>query len=238
MKLISHRGASARLPENTIAAFELAKKAGFEMFETDVQLTKDGILVCCHDYTLKRMANANVKVAELTLQELKTYNAAEYFKNYGEKLSVPTLEEVIDCLGKEAKIYIELKNKNNIYPDIAEKVSGFIKTKKLNYENIFVSSFHHPTLENLKTLNPCINTGLLLKKGQTENSIQKALNLKAVGIIIHFADACHSLSDNAHANSLKILAYTVNDTGTIKKLHTLGIDAVFTDRIDLECADN
>ena len=44
-----HRGARARLPENTLPAFEYAIKAGVDALEIDLQVTKDNILVVSHD---------------------------------------------------------------------------------------------------------------------------------------------------------------------------------------------
>src|SRR5262245_231856 len=55
--LIAHRGASAEAPEHTRAAYELALKHGADFVEPDLQLTKDGVLVCLHDTTLERTTN-------------------------------------------------------------------------------------------------------------------------------------------------------------------------------------
>ena len=53
--LIAHRGASWDAPEHTLAAYELALKQGADFVEPDLQMTKDGILVCLHDTTLERV---------------------------------------------------------------------------------------------------------------------------------------------------------------------------------------
>jgi glycerophosphoryl diester phosphodiesterase len=49
--LIAHRGASGEAPEHTRAAYELALKHGADFVEPDLQITKDGVLVCLHDTT-------------------------------------------------------------------------------------------------------------------------------------------------------------------------------------------
>ena len=49
MKRLAHRGYSDLFPENTMSAFEKAAHSSFEGIETDVQMTKDGILVLLHD---------------------------------------------------------------------------------------------------------------------------------------------------------------------------------------------
>ena len=53
---IAHRGGSDYRIENTLEAFHLAAKLGAEMWELDVRLSKDGVVVVCHDETLGRVA--------------------------------------------------------------------------------------------------------------------------------------------------------------------------------------
>src|SRR5262245_28676052 len=52
--LVAHRGASAYAPEHTIDAYRLAIEQGADFVEQDLQITKDGALVCLHDLTLER----------------------------------------------------------------------------------------------------------------------------------------------------------------------------------------
>src|SRR4051794_33376945 len=55
--LIAHRGASGYAPEHTVAAYTLAISQGADFVEQDLQITKDGVLVCLHDLTLERTTN-------------------------------------------------------------------------------------------------------------------------------------------------------------------------------------
>src|SRR5262245_49296160 len=55
--LIAHRGASAYAPEHTLAAYTLAIRQGADYVEQDLQLTKDGVLICSHDADLSRTTN-------------------------------------------------------------------------------------------------------------------------------------------------------------------------------------
>ena len=45
----AHRGHSAKYPENTMPAFKAAIALGVDRIETDVRITKDGVLVLIHD---------------------------------------------------------------------------------------------------------------------------------------------------------------------------------------------
>ncbi|MEZ4846260.1 MAG: glycerophosphodiester phosphodiesterase family protein [Bdellovibrionota bacterium] len=68
MKIIAHRGYSAKFPENTMAAFKAAVDAGTDMMEFDVLLSKDKVPVIMHDQTLNRTTNGKGMVAAYTLQ--------------------------------------------------------------------------------------------------------------------------------------------------------------------------
>lgn len=55
--LVAHRGASAYAPEHTLEAYRLAVEQGADFIEPDLQITRDGILICLHDLTLERTTN-------------------------------------------------------------------------------------------------------------------------------------------------------------------------------------
>jgi len=135
--LIAHRGASAYAPEHTQAAYELAIKQGADYVEQDLQMTRDGVLICVHDAELSRttnveevfpdravVRNADAKgpkkgwyAVDFTLAEIKGLDAGSWFnaanpfaarKEYS-GLAVPTLEEATAIIGNRARLYIEMK---------------------------------------------------------------------------------------------------------------------------------
>lgn len=71
MKVVAHRGYSARCPENSTAGFEAAIVAGADLVETDVRMTCDGILMCWHDPDLKRIAGVEAQIAASTAADLE-----------------------------------------------------------------------------------------------------------------------------------------------------------------------
>lgn len=75
----AHRGGSLELPENTMAAFRRAVALGSEMLELDVHATRDGEVVCIHDPTVDRTTNGHGAVAEMTLEEIRSLDAAHSF---------------------------------------------------------------------------------------------------------------------------------------------------------------
>lgn len=67
---IGHRGFKAVAPENTMAAFKAATEAGVEAIETDLHLTRDGVVVLCHDETLRRCYGNRARVRDLNWHEI------------------------------------------------------------------------------------------------------------------------------------------------------------------------
>jgi len=95
----AHRGGRERdwdnrAPENSIANIKKAVRMNFEVYESDVQLSKDGHLVIMHDSTVDRTTNGKGLVSDLNLSELKQLKL-KYKNKRLSRESVPTLEEFL-----------------------------------------------------------------------------------------------------------------------------------------------
>lgn len=66
----AHRGASEYFPENTMKSFLAGLEMRADGIETDIQRTKDGVLVLHHDDTLKRIVGIDRPVCDFTYDEL------------------------------------------------------------------------------------------------------------------------------------------------------------------------
>ncbi len=96
LRLYGHRGSSARLPENTLAAFERALADGASALELDVQRTRDGHLVVAHDPDGRRTARRSEKIADLSLAEVRTWDVGAGLPSGADAVHrVPTLKEVL-----------------------------------------------------------------------------------------------------------------------------------------------
>lgn len=103
--LYAHRGLhdnGTDAPENSLRAFRRAVEAGFGI-ELDVQLSKDGVPVVFHDFTLKRGCGAEGKVCEHTFEELQQHRL------WGTDQKVPKLEEVLELVDGRVPLIVELK---------------------------------------------------------------------------------------------------------------------------------
>lgn len=102
----AHRGLhDDRLPENSMAAFQAALNAGCGI-ELDIHLLKDGNLAVIHDASLKRTAGADVKIEDLTTQELSQYHLN------GTAETIPEFQQVLDLFAGKAPLIVELKCEN------------------------------------------------------------------------------------------------------------------------------
>lgn len=96
---IAHRGASAHAVENTLHAFNVAAELGADMWEIDVQLTRDGQPVVSHDAALTRIFGVEGEIATLTLAEIRSRTP-----------DLPTLDDVIELARQRNQaLYVEIK---------------------------------------------------------------------------------------------------------------------------------
>jgi len=126
--LVAHRGASAYAPEHTLESYQLALKQGADFVEQDLQITRDGELVCLHDLTLERTTNVKDVfpkgfreelidrtptrlwyVSDFTLRQIKQLDAGSWFDLRFKGARVPTFQEAIDLVRGKAGIYPETK---------------------------------------------------------------------------------------------------------------------------------
>ena len=110
-KVISHRGANKQAPQNTIPAFEKSIEIGVDGFETDVHMSRDGVPVICHNYTIDETSNGIGAISDMTLEQLRSYDFGSYFHDEFRGTKLPTLDEfLILCETADIEIMnIELK---------------------------------------------------------------------------------------------------------------------------------
>ena len=112
----AHRGLhDAQLPENSMGAFRAALEHGYGI-ELDIHLMKDGNLAVIHDCSLKRTAGADVKITDLTAEDLENYRLG------GTDEKIPLFSQVLELYAGKAPLIIELKSDNNARELVAAAV--------------------------------------------------------------------------------------------------------------------
>ena len=123
---IAHRGCQSLAPENTIPSFTCAARLGLQAIETDVRFSADGLLVCSHDDSLKRMFGLKQKVSATPYAELKKLvpvkgNGLDTWSK--ELLRIPTFGEYLDvCERYDAVPFIETKGDVAVVKPVLDEV--------------------------------------------------------------------------------------------------------------------
>jgi glycerophosphoryl diester phosphodiesterase len=126
--LAAHRGDKKNYPENTIPAFKAALDAGCDMIETDVHMTKDGVLVLIHDGSTLRTTGVDMDVNESTYAELSELDAGAVFSGEFVGTRIPTVEEFIELI-KNSDILVNWELKD--YPTVLGDERAFRAADKL-----------------------------------------------------------------------------------------------------------
>jgi glycerophosphoryl diester phosphodiesterase len=108
--VIGHRGAEALAPENTWAAFHVACDAGADLLEVDVQLTRDGVAVVYHDFTLWPKFRDPRWVRDVGWDELRGLDVGGWFSPAFAGERIPRLDEVLAWAGGRVGLQLDLKH--------------------------------------------------------------------------------------------------------------------------------
>lgn len=162
MKIWAHRGCSRMCPENTLMAFERAAALpGLTGIELDIQLTRDGHMVVCHDERVDRTTDGAGELRSFSLSELKRLKIDA---ENGQYERIPTIEEVLDvlekCLKNGLMLNIELKNSVVSYEGMEESIISLIHSRGLQ-NSVVYSSFCALSLERLRSLDADAQIGIL-----------------------------------------------------------------------------
>ncbi|HEX4608949.1 MAG TPA: glycerophosphodiester phosphodiesterase [Urbifossiella sp.] len=234
VEIIGHRGASHDAPENTVASVRLAWDQKADAAEFDIYLTKDRKIVVIHDKDTKRTAGGmNKVVAESTLAELRALDVGKWKgeKFAGEK--IPTLDEVLATVPAGRRVFIEVKTG----PEIVPELDAALKASKLPPAQTPVISFNAASVAAMKKARPdvpaywIVSLGAKGKAPAAETLIAKAKEIHADGLDLSASEALDEPYAKAvKAAGLKLYVWTVNDPAVARRMVTVGVDGITTDR--------
>ncbi len=198
--LEGHRGTRGLAPENTLAAFQRALAIGVTTLETDMGVTKDGVLVISHDRYLNPdlvrgpdgmwLASKGPPIHSLSLAELKRFElgrinpSSAYARQFPEQQPVdgqhfPTLAEVFALgAGNAVRFNIETKITPTSGSDTVDPVAfaRLVVTaiRDAGYvERVTVQSFDWRTLVEVRKLDARIPTACLTIETSGDNTVQR-----------------------------------------------------------------
>lgn len=237
----AHRGGAALWPENSLTAFRGALALGVDALEFDVHLTADGEPVVIHDATLDRTTTGRGAVRATTLEALQSLRLVD---RTGARTGdgVPTLAQVLDLAVTTSVAVlpeIKLDVARSRYPEIEARVVALLRARAL-LERASVQSFDEMTLRHVRALEPAMRTMLLVSRVRLAGSAAKsseavrwaqAVGATDLGIDYRVIDA--DLVAAARAAGVRVAAWTVNADEDVRRMRTLGVDLVMSDRPDL-----
>jgi glycerophosphoryl diester phosphodiesterase len=243
--VIAHRGGAGLWPENTLYAFEQAANLGVDIIEIDVRSTSDGTLVVMHDATLERTTDGAGHISEVSLAQLKRYDAGyrwsadggKSFPMRGRGLVVPTLEEVFTAL-PEMRFNIEPKQDA---PSITEPLCNLIRKRGMA-DRVVVASFSHAIMGEFRQTCPEVATSatplevsrfLAMQKAGLDGAYSPPMQaLQVPEYIGGLRVLTRAFVEAAHGRNLQVHAWTVNDAQDMRRLIDLGVDGLMTDYPD------
>ncbi len=231
--MIAHRGASAFVPENTMAAFKRASEIGADAIELDAKLTKDGVIAIIHDESLDRTTTGKGRVNSFNFREIRELDAGKNFSKEFDGERVPSLKEVFEYTANRIRVNVELTNYSSMWDNLPEKVIELVTEFGIENE-ILLSSFNPIALIKSKRIKPDLPIGLLVH----EREPKLISYLKKMITRYEFFHPQETLIQPSNVNEYleknkSLIAWTVNEPGRIKELLTLGIAGIITDVPDV-----
>lgn len=220
----AHRGDNVNAPENTMAAFELAKSENLTWIELDVHQTSDGVIICSHDATLKRTTRYNFAIHDHTYSELSSCEFGDWMPGDYEHVVVPKLEEVLlFAKENEMKVQVELKG-HPLDAYFEENVLKVINDTGM-HDNVMIIAQDAKRLQRIMELDPTITKAYCMVFALGDlNDIPYTDN-----ITVEETYVTPELVRKMHEKGIKVFCWTVDRDDTVQYLVSCGVDVIGTD---------
>lgn len=233
---LAHRG-GASYPanlhrENTLHAFTEAVAMGYRYLETDVHATADGVLIAFHDSKLDRVTDLTGRISQTPYARIR--EARIHGLDH-----IPTLTELFTAF-PDARFNIDAKSAGSI-DLLARTIADFDA-----HDRVCVSSFGLARLHRLRRLLGPRTASAASPLGVAVNRflpwLTAALNTAAPVLQIpvdrrfigpRLEVLTKGLVDTVHAAGKRLHVWTIDDPAKINRLIDIGVDGIFTDRIDV-----
>lgn len=220
----AHRGDNVNAPENTMPAFELAASENLEWIELDVHQTSDGVIVCNHDSSIKRVTGQNLSIHDHTYEELVSCEFGSWMPGNYEHVVVPTLKEALTFAGENGMhVQVELKG----HPDdrrFEENVLEVINETGM-HDNVMVIAQDASRLQRMMELDPDLTQAycIFIGMGNLED-IEYSDNIS-----IEESYITPELVRRLHSKGKKVFCWTVDKDDTVQYLVSCDVDVIGTD---------
>ncbi|OMF67579.1 glycerophosphodiester phosphodiesterase family protein [Paenibacillus sp. FSL R5-0766] len=214
---VAHRGFSSIAPENTMAAFLMAmERPEVQWMELDVQLSRDGVPVVIHDFTVDRTTNGKGLVRETDWADLQRLDAGAWKNKSYKGERIPELSELLDRSCGRVRLNIELKTQGDMYPGLPAAVIHEVRKRHMQ-NDVVITSFEPAALIEVKKLAPEIQTGLIIdaRPGDLLTALRQ---MNCTFLSIGYTNVDKSLMNEMRSAGIRVMAWTVDDKTIMKKL--------------------
>ena len=232
--VIAHRGGAHESTENTIGAFQRAVRIGVAGIETDIRLTRDGVVVVYHDEYFGRVEGLperqqTRRVSDLNYSELAASKLVPVGDDDGSR-HVPTLADLLANV-KSVLLNIELKRCAR-FDELVNKTISTLKSFR-EIDRIVLETPDLVTAEKVRAaLGPRmklhINPGYDDKVPYSE-ALERVLKFRPHSISVSYKKLSKEIVELAHKSGVEVWVWTVNDPDIAQAMALLGVDAVKTD---------
>jgi glycerophosphoryl diester phosphodiesterase len=228
--VLAHRGGGHEYEENTMEGFRACYERGIRAFETDIRMTRDGVLVLLHDDSLNRTHHGTGAIEDKTADELRSVTTKK-----GQKFLF--LEEMLDYFADKPGVYIELEMKTSnkqLYPDerIAEycaKLYKQAKAKMPKESNYLFTSFDERPLKAIRALDEDTPIAIIAGQPLSPQFIERAKSLKAQHIACQLNGTSRAMVREAQKQGYKINCWPGGSVQDFYLAVGLGVDVSCTD---------
>ena len=220
----AHRGDNVNAPENTLPAFELAASENLKWIELDVHQTKDGVIVCNHDSSIKRTTGVNLTIHDNTYDELVSHELGSWMPGDYEHVKMTTLKEALRLAKQNhMNVQVELKgHKDDV--NFEENVLKVINEAEMR-DNVMIISQDASRLKRIYELDPGITKGycMFFAIGNVEDIYYTD------NVTVEETYVTPELVNRLHAQGKKVFCWTVDLDDTVQYLVSCGVDVIGTD---------
>ena len=208
--------------ENTIESVKKAIELNVDGIEIDVFKSKTGELVVYHDPFLSRLSNSNAFIEQISLDSIKKVELIGGF-------SIPTLKEIVDIIPEKIFLNIELKGKDTAN-ETNKIIINYLNKYNLPTSKFIISSFRWDELKKIRSINKDVPIAILVDSlHKIDDAIKLAKQINAVALNPNNKFITRGIVNKIQSNNIKVYPYTINNPKNIKRMRSMGVDAIITD---------
>lgn len=200
-----------------MVSFRMGVAMGANGIETDVQRTKDGVLVLYHDDVLKRTLGLEGSICDYTFREVESFDAGAFKGEQYRGERIPTLEAFLKEFGNRGlKLAIEIKQRGVEYETL-DMVRAYLTDGQYT-----MTSFKFDVIENLAKVEHRPELGFLSRE-YSEELLDKLVSLGVVEYCPNASDLTPAVMQMAAQKGLRVRAWGVKTPRLMDKMVDFGV---------------